>query len=392
MKKQEKLIYLDSAATTRIHPFILENILKHLKNFFGNPSSLHKLGVDTEQIVKTGRNQIADILKVHSSNIFFTSGATESNNWAIESSWISRNKKGTTLLASTTAHPSITKKLESMMEKGASVNFIPVDKNGILKLEVLEKTLNPTVIFFSILWVNNETGVIQPLSKIIPLIRKKAPHCFIHVDGAQAFCKIPDISDIKNVDFFSLNAHKIGGEKGCGALFVKNSSNLIPLMYGGGQEKNKRAGTENVSGIYGFALAAQKMHQSIHENYRQMTIFQQKFESSVKNVFPDAKINSEHADRSPYISSISLKNIKGEVLVHALAEKNIYISTGSACSSKKEIYSKVLKAMHVSKDYLPGSIRISFFPDLKETEINHAISVLIETVQLLMPVIQRKKS
>lgn len=375
------MIYLDSASTTKLHQQVLECIKNNMENYFANPSSLHKLGFESEQLITIARNCFSKILNLKSEQIFFTSGATESNNWAIQAAYKKNKRLGNILVASKADHPSVLKKLEAMQNQhNCKIILLPVNKDGIINIEYLNNTDPEKIILISLLWVNNETGVIQDLNKLIHSIKTKFPNCLIHVDAVQGFCKINDFRFINSSDYISISAHKIGGPKGVGALIVKDYKNIEPLIFGGGQEFNKRSGTENISGIIGFAEAFKIMHENIKNHYSKIKEFQEIFENTIKNSVPEVIINGANSNRSPYISSVSLKNIKAEVLVHTLAEKNIFISTGSACTSKKNSYSSVLTAMDLSKEYLQGSIRVSFFVDLEESNIIFAAKELLNAL------------
>ena len=377
------MIYFDSAATTRPFPSVIEKMTQALSATFGNPSSLHKLGLDAEMLIREARTHIAQKAGCRSEQLFFTSGATESSNWAIEDAWNSLNKKGNVLIASEADHPSVLSKLESMKKRGADVFLARVNRNGQIDKGHLEKALHEKTIFISILAVNNETGVFQEVGALSEMVRERAPHCRIHLDAVQHFLKLENPVFYRGSDYVSLSAHKIGGPKGCGALVVKKPEALTPLIYGGGQEKGKRGGTENVCGIAGFAEAAGIMHFHLKAHSDKIGRFKSLFEARVQESLTDICINGSEAERSPYISNLSIKGIRGEVLVHALTENGVILSTGAACSSKKEIFSSVLKAMNVEKGFLQGSIRISFFPDLEEEEVLKGLEILVKTVEKL---------
>jgi len=383
MSKNNSSFYLDFAATSPIFPEVIDYIHNILQNHYANPSSKHELGFISEQIITESRDSLSKILKEKPTNLFFTSSATESNNWAIDSSWKTIKRKKGVLVATIDSHPSIKEKMLSIQEYGAQIIFAPVDKNGIIDLNFIKEKLPENTRFFSFLHVNNETGVIQPLNQISSIIKSQFPECLIHLDAVQGFTKLPLSNILEKTDFISISSHKVGGPKGAGALIVKNIHNLSPLIYGGGQESLKRGGTENIHAIAGFSKAALIMQKNLNQNYKKMQSQQQLFESMLLNSLTEIQINGKNSNRSPYISSISIKHIRGEVLLHALSARNIFISTGSACSSKKDIFSPVLKAMGISKDFLAGSVRISYFPTLKETQLKIAAEIFIETVKKL---------
>ncbi|EKD28021.1 MAG: hypothetical protein ACD_79C00466G0019, partial [uncultured bacterium] len=336
------------------------------------------------------RELLAKNLKCKPKQIFFTGSATESNNWAIESAWHSKSKKGKRILAAIDSHPSVTAKMDAMTSRGAEVKYISVNKDGIIDSKKLSDLMTKDTIFISLLWVNNEIGVIQNINELLSLIKEKLPDCLIHVDAVQGYAKLKEVCFLKDIDFMSISGHKIGGPKGCGALIVKEPNKLIPLIYGGGQEFNKRGGTENVASMLAFAKASELMFQNLNENLIKVKFLQETFEKLIKHRIGDIVINGVNTARSPYISNFSVCGIRGEVLVHALEELDIYISTGSACSSKKEIYSPVLKAMGLEKKMLEGSFRVSFYPSLNENEIISSGNIVADTIVNLRTLHQRK--
>ncbi len=407
------MLYLDTAATTPLHPSVVALMIKVMSEHYGNPSSLHQIGLEAENLLKQSRQTLLFLTAFQSAQLFFTSGATEANNWAIESAWLSRNKRGKTILTSETAHASVLEKMETMKARGATVIRIPVTKFGILDLQALEKALNEDVIFVSLLWVNNETGVIEPVSTLLTKIRQKAPRALVHVDAVQGFLKLQKPSWINGVDFLSISAHKIYGPKGVGALVVRENLPLHPLIYGGGQEAQKRGGTENVPGICGFAEAAKILWKERESNFEKIKSIQQEFEAYILSNLENVRVNgaaaastaidhrrsevsasnaaiAHHQDegsaipsRSPYISSLSIQGVRGEVMVHALTIAGVIVSTGAACSSKKAPVSHVLQAMKVPKDLLEGSIRVSFSPGLHLDEVLLAAKKIVDTTQKL---------
>ncbi len=377
------MLYLDTAATTPLHPSVLAVMMQVLRDTYGNPSSLHKIGLEAENLLKQSRQMLASCVGCKPSQLFFTSGATEANNWAIESAWLARNKRGKTLLAAETAHASVLEKMEAMKARGATVILLPVKESGTVNLQALDAALNEDVIFVSLLWVNNETGVIEPLSSLIAMIRKKSPHALVHVDAVQGFLKLPVERWANETDFLSLSAHKIYGPKGVGALAVRENLPLHPLIHGGGQEAQKRGGTENVPGICGFSEAAKILGQGRETNFGKMKSIQKEFENFILSHLENTRVNGMEENRSPYISSLSIQDVRGEVMVHALAALGVFVSTGAACSSKKAIVSHVLQAMKVPPGFLAGSIRASFSSDQNLEETLLAAQKIVDTAREL---------
>lgn len=387
MKENNNIIYLDYAATTPLFPEVLETMNFVSRDIFANPSSVHLLGLKAENCLSESRKVLSGMLGVSPSMVYFTSGATESNNWAFETAWAYGQKRGREMLYGSTDHASVRSKAEAMKARGAVPLELKVTEDGLWDMEHLEKLLNPQVIFTSLLWVNNETGVIQKVEELIRLIREKAPKCVIHLDAVQGFAKLPDVRFIPGADLMSVSAHKIGGPKGVAAMIMREGFPLTPLIYGGGQEFGKRGGTENVAGIAGFAKAAELMFKNRSAHLENVSGLQTLFETTLKSFLPESayRLNGAQAFRSPYISNLSIKDFKGEVLVHALAEKNIFVSTQSACSSKKGKFSSVLEAMKIPKAYLEGSIRVSFFPGLDPSRVVSAAQTLASLLKHFSP-------
>ena len=387
MSEMNNIIYLDYAATTPLFQEVLETMNSVSRDIFANPSSAHLLGLKAEHCLTESRRELSRMMGVSPSMLYFTSGATESNNWAFETAWAYGQKRGREMLYCATDHASVRSKAEAMKAKGAVPLELKVTEDGLWDRDHLEKLLNPQVIFASILWVNNETGVIQKVEELIRCIREKAPKCVIHLDAVQGFGKLPEVHFISGADLMSVSAHKIGGPKGVAAMIVREGFPLTPLIYGGGQESGKRGGTENVAGIAGFAKAAELMFKNRTAHLETVSGLQMLFENTLKSLLPESayRLNGAEAFRSPYISNLSFKEFKGEVLVHALAEKNIFVSTQSACSSKKAKFSPVLQAMNVPKAYLEGSIRVSFFPGIDPSRVAFAAQTLTESLKQFAP-------
>ncbi|MBN2145006.1 MAG: cysteine desulfurase [Candidatus Aureabacteria bacterium] len=377
------LIYLDNAATTPVHPLALEKMTRQMEDQFGNPSSLHQLGMQAEQTISHCRKNLSAILSCDPSSFIFTSGATEANNWAVENAWESGKNKGHLLIAEATSHPSILAKLESMKKRGAKTALASVTSSGLIHLEELDKLLSTDVIFFSFTWVNNETGVIQPIKEILSLVRKKCPRCLIHADAVQGFVKLAEIKLIEGLDCLSISAHKIFGPKGTGAFITRKNLPLYPLIHGGGQESGKRGGTENIPGIVGFSEAAKILHREMTAHHTRALELKKLFEKMVLEKIENVLINGGENRRSPYITSLSINQLRGEVLVHALENKGVIISTGSACSSRKKTRSHVLSAMKIPDEFLDGSVRISFTPFHSQEEIETAATIFVKTVKEL---------
>lgn len=384
-------IYLDYAATTPISPEVKEVMINHFDTF-GNPSSLHHLGVVAEKLIKQARKQVSDALGVNEREIIFTSGGTEANNLAIQG--LTLNRTNARYITSQIEHPSVLGTFEWLEKNGADVVYLPVDEHGRVMLDALKSALSNETVLVSIMAVNNETGTIQPVQEIGTMIqtfnREFQAQVRFHVDAVQAFGKFTLMPEKLNVDAMSISAHKIGGPKGIGALYVKKGINLKPLMFGGQQEQGVRPGTENGLGIVAFGKAAElaKNHMAQRESYVK----------EIKSTFIDALMQEPEiiingtvdASASPYIINLSVMGVKGEVLLHTLEMKGLYVATGSACSSKKKVASHVLRAMKLNDARLEGAIRISFSHLTTIEEVKMATDMLIESAKTLRSIMSSK--
>lgn len=375
-------IYLDNSATTRPYDDVVEYICDVSKNIYGNPSSLHTKGIQAEKLMKDARTGIANALKVDSKDVYFTSGGTESNNIAIVGYLKANPRIGKQIVTSEIEHPSVLEVYKHMAHEGYKVDIIPVDGNGIIKLEALQNILSEETSLISIIHTNNETGSIQPVAEINNLRKSLCPSATLHVDAVQAFGKTPIFPITNNIDLLSFSSHKIHGPKGVGAIYIRKGLKVKPILIGGGQELALRSGTENVPGICGFGMAVEKIFTNIDDNYAKVKQLKEHFILNIKDCFEDVSINSPE-QASPYIINVSFPNLKSEVLLHHLEQKNIFVSTGSACSSKRIHHSHVLKAMGVSAKYIDGAIRISLSAINTMDEMDETIAALKEIVPII---------
>ncbi len=379
-------IYLDNSATTKPYDDVVDYVLKVSKDFYGNPSSLHTKGIESENLVKKARTQIAEALKVDSKDICFTSGGTESNNLAILGYLKANPRAGKHVITSEIEHPSVLEVYKQLAQEGYRVDFIPVDSNGVIKLDVFKDMVSNETSIISIIHTNNETGSVQPIEEICNLRKKLCPNAIIHVDAVQAFGKTVINPTTCNVDLMSFSSHKIHGPKGVGGLYIRKGLKLKPVLIGGGQEATLRSGTENVPGICGFGMAVEKIFSNIRDNYTKTSELRNHFVKRINETFEDAIVNSPQ-NASPYIINVSFPNLKSEVLLHHLEQKSIFVSTGSACSSRKTHHSHVLKAMGVSPKYIDGAIRFS----LSHTNNINEIDETIEALKEIIPIISIKR-
>lgn len=358
------MIYLDNAATTQISKEALHAYNKYAEELFFNPSAIYRAGVSIKTSIDNARNTIKNALGSNNGSIVFTSSATEANNLAIMGSLRNNFKK---VILSSADHPSTYNVGLELKKRGIQVEFCPLQPNGEINYEALEELLDENVNLISVIHVSNETGAINDIKRINEIKKLKCPKAIFHVDGVQAFSKIKINLDYFGVDLYTISAHKVEGPKGVAALFVRNSIVIKPIVFGGGQENNLRSGTENVPAIMGFE-AAVKNFGNITENLKYVTNLKNVFIENLKDI--PCRINSTQ-NNSPYILSLSFKGVKGETLVHMMEQYDILISTGSACSSKKE-GNRVLEQMNVSHEEIVGSVRISFSKNNTENEIQTA--------------------
>ena len=382
----KEIIFLDNASTTKIYNQVNDLIYKTNIDDFYNPSALYHQSVIIQQKIENATKTVADALKVNAKNIIFTSGATEANNLAILGSYTA-NKQAEYIFSSG-EHPSVYNTAKALEQKGCKVNFVKLLPNGLVDIEHLKSLLNVNTHFVSIMYVSNETGAINNIEEISSIIKNFNSKIIIHVDGVQAFGKLKTDIEKLNIDAFTISAHKFKGPKGIGALYYKNLNQLKTQIFGGGQQQNLRSGTENVSGIMGMALATQLSQQNLKTNFENATTCKNYLinyiNQNLTNV--DFEINGENT--SPYITSISFKGLKSEVLMHMFEEDGLIVGTGSACSSKKQ-QNRVLENMNKKPEYIKGNIRISFSFDTTLEDVKKASEILVKNVLKLKNQIQK---
>ena len=371
------MIYFDNAATTAPKSEVCDAVMEGLK-CFGNPSSLHRLGLESEKLVTYARETIAASIGAKPEEIYFTSGATESSNTAILGAARKFGKRKKKLVITAVEHPSVDETCTMLENEGFEVVRVSPDENGEIIAREIIAAVDDNTFLVSCMLVNNENGYIVPVERAFAAIKKRFPDVLTHCDCVQAYMKLPVKVKKLNADFISLSGHKIHGPKGIGALYLRKGVHIPSLVYGGGQERNFRSGTESVPLICGFVRAVELLEPAINERFEYVKSLQSYlFEQCEKN---DIHVNST-ADCSPYVNSIAVENLKSEVLLHFLEEKEIYVSSGSACSKGKK--SSVLKEFGVNEKYLDSTIRISFCADNTTEEIDKLIAALIEAREKL---------
>jgi cysteine desulfurase len=374
-----KEVYLDNSATTKISDEAAKAVYDVMTKFYGNPSSLHSKGIEAEKLMTQAREQIAAVLGVTPKEIFFTSGGTESNNLAIRGTVQAMKRQGNHLITTKIEHPSVLEVFKQLESEGFDVTYLNVDSKGNISLEELKESITPKTILVSIMYVNNEVGSILPIEGAGEIIKQNKNTIF-HVDGVQAFGKIPLVPKLKNIDLLSMSSHKIHGPKGVGALFIREKTKITPIFQGGGQERGLRSGTENVPGIAGFGVAAASIQKNLTVWQSKMQQLKENLKLKSLNQIPDTILNGPTTGGAPHILNISFLGVKGEILLHYLESHGIYVSTGSACSSNKQGKSHVLSALGKSFDEIDGAIRFSLSHHITQEDIDYTVDVLKKEV------------
>jgi len=379
-------IYLDNSATTRPYDEVIAYMEDIQKNIYGNPSSLHRKGIEAEKLIKKARSTIADSLKVDAREIYFTSGGTESNNLAIRGFLQANLRSGRHIITTAIEHPSVLEVFRYLSENGYKVDYLSVDQNGQVNLDELKSKISEDTALISIIYVNNEIGTIQPVDEIVRIKNAINRNTVLHMDAVQAYGKTPIYPKKQGIDMLSLSSHKIHGPKGVGALYISNSIKVKPIIFGGGQESSLRSGTENTAGIAGFGLASEITFRNMDIAADNVKKLRKYFVKKLREEIDGVYINSPE-DSSPYILNASFSNVRSEVLLHHLEAEGIYVSTGSACSSHKNMHSHVLSALGFEAGRIDGAIRFSFSNFNNE----HEIDVTVDALKRILPRIQIKK-
>lgn len=387
-------VYLDNSATTKVYPQVAELMTKVMCEDYGNPSSLHRKGVEGERYVRYARETLAKLLKVSEKEILFTSGGTESDNMAIIGCAMANNRRGRHLITTRIEHPAVLQTMHYLESQGFRVTYLPVDKTGRVRLEDLQKAITPETILVSMMLVNNEIGSIQPIEEAGALIKRMNPNILFHVDAVQGFGKMKIYPKRMNIDLLSVSSHKIHGPKGVGFLYVGERVKIMPISYGGGQQKNMRSGTENVPGIAGMTMAAELAYENLEEDVNRLYGLKEYFIQGVTKL-EGIQINGLPEDgnlrrTAPHVVSVSIAGVRSEVLLHALEDKGIYISAGSACASNKPQTSETLKAIGLQREYWDSTIRFSFSVLTTKEEIDYTLQVMYDMIPMLRKYTRRK--
>lgn len=377
-------VYLDNSATTKAFDEVGDLVRKVMCEDYGNPSSLHRKGMEAEQYVRSARETFAKILKVQEKEIFFTSGGTESDNLALIGTARAYKRRGNHLITTAIEHPAILNTMRYLEdEEGFRVTYLPVDQYGRVKLSALREALCKETILVSIMYVNNEVGSVQPVKEAAGIVKAYNREIIFHSDAVQGFGKYRIFPKREGIDLLTVSSHKIHGPKGLGALYISDKVKIRPIVFGGEQQKNIRSGTENVPGIAGFALAAKMVYSDLEEKTERMRKLKERFIEGIRQVDHVSVHGLPDETSAPHIVSVGIAGIRSEVLLHTLEEKGIYVSSGSACSSNHPGISGVLKGIGVEREYLDATLRFSLSEFTTEEEIDYTLKTLYNCIPML---------
>lgn len=370
--------YFDNSATTRVYDEVAEAVLRAMTTDYGNPSSMHTKGMKAENLVREARKTIADTLKVTEREIVFTSGGTESNNMALYGTAYSMRRMGKHIITSGVEHASIYQPLTFLEEMGYEITYLPVDENGHISLKQLRESIRKDTILVSIMYVNNEIGAVEPVEEIAKVIHETNPRTVFHVDAIQAYGKYRIRPKKMGIDLLSVSGHKIHGPKGTGFLYIGEKIHVHPIILGGGQQRDMRSGTENVPGCYGLGVAAKMAYTGFEKRIDRFYELRDRLIRGLHEIEGTTVNGFEDRRNAPQIVSCSFEGIRAEVLLHALERKEIYVSSGSACSSNHPGISGTLKAIGVKKELLDSTLRFSLGSFNNEEQIDYVIAQLKE--------------
>lgn len=378
-------VYLDNSATTRTFPEVAELMSKIMCEDYGNPSSMHNKGVQAERYVRYGRETLAKILKVNEKEIYFTSGGTESDNLALIGCAMANYRAGKHLITTKIEHPAILQTMHYLEDQGFEVTYLSVNDMGQISLQELQNAMRKDTILVSIMHTNNEIGAVEPIAEAGRLIKSTNPSTLFHVDAVQGFGKYRIYPKRMGIDLLSVSGHKIHGPKGVGFLYIGEKVKIHNIIYGGGQQKNLRSGTENVPGIAGMAKAAEMLYNHLEEDAERLYSQKDYFCEGLRKI-PDIRINNpEGMEGAPHIVSLSVAGVRSEVLLHALEDKGIYVSAGSACSSNKPhtAGSATMKAIKLPEEFLDSTLRFSMSVYTTREELDYTLQVMYDIIPML---------
>ncbi len=379
-------IYFDNSATTKCSQGVMELMQKAFLADYGNPSSLHQKGMEAEHYIRKARGRIAKTLKVQEKELIFTSGGTEADNLAVLGAAMANRRSGMHLITTRIEHPAVAAPMHFLEEQGFEVTWLDVDRQGRISLEQLKESVRSDTILVSVMYVNNEIGTLEPVEEAARIVKEKHPGALFHTDAVQAYGKYQIYPGRMGIDLMTVSGHKIHGPKGVGFLYKKEKTKLAPIVFGGGHQGGMRSGTENVPGIAGLGQAAMEAYEDFSQKQEHLMMLRNHFLQGLEGVtwaHVNGSLNQEEA--VCHIVSVSFDNVRSEVLLHALEERGIYVSAGSACSSNKPAVSETLKSIGLGQEHLKSTLRFSFsvYNTLEEVEI------CIRALKELVPVLAR---
>ncbi len=376
--------YLDNSATTRVFDEVANLAIKVMTEEYGNASSVHHMGTLSANRVIEAKESIARTLKVDPQEILFTSGGTESDNLALIGVARANKWRGKHIITTEIEHPAILETVAYLEKEGFEITKLSVDDKGIISLDELRAAIRPDTILVSIMFVNNEIGAVEPIEEAGKLIKALNPDTVFHVDAVQAYSKVLIRPRSMNIDLLSVSGHKIHGPKGIGFLYIKKGTKIVPICYGGGQQKGMRSGTENVPGIAGLGLAAKMCHENFEEHIEKLYELKKYLIDSLNERLSDIKINGPECEKgAPHIVSVSIKGLRAETVLNMLSEKHIYVSAGSACTSNNPHVSGTLRAIGLDNSLLESTIRISMSLLTTKEEIDYLLDTLCSQVETM---------
>ena len=375
--------YLDNSATTKCSEAVRDIVVKTMMEDYGNPSSMHMKGVESEHYIRDAAEIIAKTMHVNEKDIYFTSGGTESNNWALIGTAMANQRQGKHIITTSIEHSAVSAPLEYLEKQGFEITRLSATAEGSIDLDELEKAITPETILVSAMFVNNEVGSVLPIAEMGALIKKKNPKTYFHVDAIQAYGKYRINPKKMGIDMLSASGHKIHGPKGVGFLYINDKVKIIPYIYGGGQQKGMRSGTDNVPGVAGLGVAAQEMYKNLDANMEHMRKLRTWFVTELEKLDQVIIHGMKNEESAPYIVSAAFVGVRSEVLLHTLEEYHIYISAGSACSTHKRSASATMKALELPREQVESTVRFSFCETTTMEELEYTISVLNKVLPML---------
>ena len=376
-----KLIYLDNAATTKVHPQVLEAMMPYFSEEYGNPSSIYSFAGKSKKAVEDARQTVADFLGANANEIYFTGGGSESDNWALKATAFAKKEKGNHIITSAIEHHAILHTCEYLEKNGFEVTYVGVDEDGVIKLDELKAAIRPTTIMISVMFANNEIGTIQPIKEIGRIAKEHG--ILFHTDAVQAFGQVPIDVDEYNIDMLSSSGHKINGPKGIGFLYIRKGVKIKSFVHGGAQERKRRAGTENVPGIVGYGAAAERAVRTMKERTAKEIELRDYLINRLTTEIPYSRLNGDKVRRLPNNVNVSFQFIEGESMLLMLDQNGICGSSGSACTSGSLDPSHVLLAIGVPHEVAHGSLRLTLSDETTKEDLDFTVDKLKEIVQYL---------